>query len=254
MSFRDKSADRMLERLKSSLGEFREMHRSLPIDRSRRRLVTALALAPFATAGLNFGSLAAGAASQISAEAARKRLIAGNARYVAGKPFRVDHAPRREAVAPAQMPFAIVLGCSDSRVPPELVFDQGLGDLFVVRVAGNVLDDQGLGSMEYAVEHLHAALIVVLGHSSCGAVKAAVSGEPAPGHIGAIVHALKPAVASTRGRPGDPVANAVNANIQRVVGQLKAAKPILAERIKAGTLKVVGGRYDLSTGTVELLP
>jgi carbonic anhydrase len=191
----------------------------------------------------------------LTPDEALRKLMAGNARYVQNAASRPEQTPeRRSQLTVGQHPFAVILGCSDSRVPPELVFDQGLGDLFVVRVAGNVLDDQGLGSMEYAVEHLHAPLIVVLGHSSCGAVKAAVSGEPAPGHIGAIVHALKPAVASTRGRPCDPVANAVNANIQRVVGQLKAAKPILAERIRAGTLKVVGGRYDLSTGTVELLP
>jgi carbonic anhydrase len=182
-------------------------------------------------------------------------LLAGNQRFVGGRPEHPNQdAARRAQVAPQQAPFAVLFGCSDSRLAAEIIFDQGLGDLFVVRVAGNVIDDQGLGSMEYAVEHLHAPLIVVLGHSSCGAVKAAVSGEPAPGHIHALVKALKPAVESARGQPGDPVANAVNANIQRVVGQLKAAKPILAERIKAGTLKVVGGRYDLSTGTVELLP
>jgi carbonic anhydrase len=257
MSFRDKSADRMLERLKSSLGEFREMHRSLPIDRSRRRLVTALALAPFATAGLNFGSLAAGAASQISAEAARKRLIAGNARYVAGKPFRVDHAPRREAVAPAQTPFAIVLGCSDSRVPPELLFDQGLGDLFTVRVAGNIADDVAIGSMEYAVEHFGTPLIVVLGHERCGAVSATVetiaSGATAPPHIASLVSAIRPAVEATKGMAGDPVENAIAAHIRRTVEALKASAPVLADAVAKGHLMIVGAEYHLASGRVGFM-
>lgn len=191
----------------------------------------------------------------LSPDEALARLTAGNQRYVQNMATRPDQtAARRTQLAVGQHPFAIILGCSDSRVAPEIVFDQGLGDLFVVRVAGNVLDDEGIGSLEYAVEHLHVPLIVVLGHSKCGAVTAAVSGEPAPGHIGAIVDALKPAVKATRGQPGDPVELTVNANVQRVVSELKASKPILAEHLGNGTLKIVGAKYDLSSGSVELLP
>jgi carbonic anhydrase len=194
------------------------------------------------------------AEAYLTPDEALKKLMSGNERYVRNAASRPDQTPaRRTQLALSQHPFAVILGCSDSRVAPEIIFDQGLGDLFVVRVAGNVIDDEGLGSLEYAVEHLHAPLIVVLGHTKCGAVTAAVSGEPAPGHIRAVVHALKPAVEATKGQPGDHVENAINANVQRVVDQLKNTKPILAEHIKMGTLKIVGGRYDLSSGTVELL-
>src|SRR6059036_1627413 len=114
---------------------------------------------------------------------------------------------RREELAKSQHPFAVVLGCSDSRVPPEIVFDQGLGDLFVLRVAGNVINDESLGSIEYAVDHLAVRLIVVLGHQRCGAVKAekdtiAAKGE-APGHIQSLVTAIKPAVEATVNRDLD---------------------------------------------------
>lgn len=191
----------------------------------------------------------------LSPDEALQKLMAGNQRYVRNAPIRPEQtATRRSQLAVSQHPFAVILGCSDSRVAPEIIFDQGLGDLFVVRVAGNVLDDDGLGSLEYAVEHLHAPLIVVLGHTKCGAVTAAVSGEPAPGHLRAIMQALKPVVRSTRGLPGDPVEVAVKANVQRVVNQLQHSHPILAEHLKANTLKIVGGCYDLSTGAVELLP
>jgi carbonic anhydrase len=193
------------------------------------------------------------ASPAISADEAIQRLIVGNQRYVQNALTHPNATVQKRAqLAAGQHPFAIVLGCSDSRVPPEVVFDQGLGDLFVVRVAGNVLDDDVIGSLEYAVEHLHAPLILVLGHSNCGAVSAAVSGKPAPGHIEGIVKFLKPAVDSTRGLPGDPVTLAVDTNVRRVVGQLKSTDPILAGHFKGHTLQIIGGRYDLNTGAVEL--
>jgi carbonic anhydrase len=233
------------------------MHRSRSIDWSRRRLVSALGLAPIVAAGLSIESFAAGAAPQISAEAARKRLIAGNARYVAGEPLRLDHAKRREAVAPGQMPFAIVLGCSDSRAPPEVLFDQGLGDLFTVRVAGNIADDVAIGSMEYAVEHFATPLIVVLGHERCGAVGATVetlaAGATPPPHIASLVSAIRPAVEATRGMAGDAVANAIAAHVRQTVDALKASGPVLADAVAKGRLTIVGAEYHLGTGRVGFM-
>lgn len=184
-------------------------------------------------------------------------LQAGNARFVAGHPQHPQQSlARRSEVANGQHPYAIILSCSDSRVPPEVIFDAGLGDLFVVRVAGNTADDAAIGSIEYGVEHLHAALIVVLGHERCGAVQAAVesadSASAAPGHLGAVLAPIAPAVQATKGMSGDPVDLAVRANIDRVVAQLKASQPVLAEEVAAGKLQIIGGRYDLDTGEAVL--
>jgi carbonic anhydrase len=200
--------------------------------------------------------LVCGCASQKPAtdEAPLQQLIDGNQRYAAGHPLHPNQdADRRTEVAGGQHPIAIVVGCSDSRVPPEIVFDQGLGDIFVVRVAGNVVDDQALGSIEYAVEHLHVHLIVVLGHEKCGAVAAAVEGGEAPGHIASIVEAIQPAVEKARTEPGDLLDNAINENVLRVVQQIKTSQPILAHEVQADGLTVVGARYNLAPGTVQWL-
>jgi carbonic anhydrase len=183
-----------------------------------------------------------------------QQLIAGNERYAAGQPIhpRQDVA-RREDVANGQNPIAVIVGCSDSRVPPEIVFDQGLGDLFVVRTAGNVVDDQATGSIEYAVEHLHVHLIIVLGHENCGAVAAAVSGGTMDGHIGSITDAIQPAVEQARPWPGNLLDNAINANVLRVVYQLKHSEPILEHEVETGNLTVLGARYNLAPGTLEWL-
>jgi carbonic anhydrase len=197
---------------------------------------------------------AAGPGATITADDALARLRAGNERFVAGDLSHPNTGPdRRAEVAKGQVPFAIIVGCSDSRVGPEVVFDQGLGDLFVIRTAGNVVDDVALGSIEYAADHLGAPVILVLGHTRCGAVSAAVAGGEAHGHIGSIVEKIKPAVEETRGKPGDPVDNAVRANVRHVVRQLRGASPILSKLVKAGKLRVVGACYDLDTGRVEFL-
>ncbi len=191
----------------------------------------------------------------MSPDEALRRLLAGNQRFTQGACIHPDQVvSRRAQLAVGQHPFATILSCSDSRVPPELIFDQGLGNLFVVRVAGNVADDDVLGTLEYAVEHLHCPLIVVLGHSQCGAVTAAVSGKRVSGHLRAIIRALRPAVESRPGRGGGPVAGAGGGSVRRVVSQLQLSGPILEERVKTGALKVVGARYDLVTGAVRLLP
>jgi carbonic anhydrase len=163
-------------------------------------------------------------------------------------------AKRRAELTKSQHPFAIILSCSDSRVPPETVFDEGLGDLFIVRVAGNVLNDEGLGSIEYGVEILGARLIVVLGHQSCGAVDAAMktvaAKGKAPGHIQSLVTAIKPVVDST---PKGDLDTMIKANVKHVVDALRSSTPILKARVDSGDVQVVGGYYTLDTGAVTFL-
>lgn len=183
-------------------------------------------------------------------------LKEGNRRYVNGQ---VQHphqdSARRQETSLQQRPFAVILGCSDSRVPPEIIFDRGLGDLFVIRTAGHVVDHAALGSVEYAVEHLDVSLIVVLGHTHCGAVTTAVRKASAQeasrhGHIGYLIEAILPAVRQTVSLPGDPIANAIDAHIRLTARSLVTASPVLAERVRSGALYIVGARYDLETGEV----
>jgi len=188
-----------------------------------------------------------------------QRLLDGNARFVSGQSTHPHQdGARRAELAAGQKPFAVIIGCADSRTSPEILFDQGLGDLFVIRLAGNIVDDAALGSVEFAVAALGAKLIVVLGHEKCGAVKATVgvvNGDPAPAnHIASIVEAIKPAVQAAKGRAGDAVENAVRENVHEVVEKLKAAAPVLEPLVKSGELKVVGARYDLDDGKVEIVP
>ena len=170
------------------------------------------------------------------------------------KPKHPDESlSRRKELEGTQHPFAVILGCADSRVPPELLFDQGLGDLFVIRVAGNIVDDAILGSIEYAVEHLGTKLILVLGHEKCGAVTAAVEGGAAAGHLPALVEAIRPVVAATAGMPGDKVHNCVLENARRVARQVRESEPVLKEAGERKGLKVVAADYALDTGAVTLL-
>jgi carbonic anhydrase len=213
------------------------------------------------------GSLAAMAAGAMPAVArepavtpdeALQRLVEGNARYVAGQRTRTDFSVGRAALAKSQHPFAAILTCADSRVAPELVFDQGPGDLFVVRVAGNFVNDDGLASLEYAVNFLETPLIMVLGHSSCGAVDAAVKvvrdGLVLPGHLPEMIEPIRPAAETALAQsPADPLATAISANVHNAVARLEAAEPILAERMGNKSLRIVGAHYDLETGQVALL-
>jgi carbonic anhydrase len=163
-------------------------------------------------------------------------------------------AKRRAELTKSQHPFAIILSCSDSRVPPEIVFDEGLGDLFIVRVAGNVLNDEGLGSIEYGVDVLGARLIVVLGHQSCGAVDAAMktvaAKGKAPGHIQSLVTAIKPVVDST---PKGDLETTIKANVKHVVDALRSSTPILKAKVDSTDVQVIGGYYTLDTGAVTFL-
>jgi len=187
-------------------------------------------------------------------DAAMVELKAGNDRHSQHK-YQHPHETlaRQIELIKSQSPEAEILSCSDSRVPPEIVFDQGLGDLFVVRVAGNVASDTEIGSLEYGAEHLHIPLLVVLGHESCGAVTAAVqAGEP-EGHIANLVDLIKPAIDKSLGMPGDRVSNAVRTNVQMVVQNLRKSTPILSELVAEGKLKIVGAVYSLETGKVTWL-
>jgi carbonic anhydrase len=192
----------------------------------------------------------------ISPDNALKRLLDGNTRFVAGKAHQLNGSEligRRAALTKDQKPFAVVVSCSDSRVPPELVFNVGLGDIFVVRTAGEVVDAVAMGSIEYAVEHLGTPLIVVLGHERCGAVSAAVSGATESGNIPDVLKAISPAVEETKGKPGDPIENAVRANALDIAKRLQDAGPIIAPAVQSGKVKIVAARYALDTGRVELL-
>lgn len=192
--------------------------------------------------------------TQMDANQALAALFAGNRRYVAGQSAHPHQTSGwRAETARGQNPFATILTCSDSRVPPEIIFDCGLGDLFVVRVAGNVLDDVVLGSIEYAAEHLGVSLVLVLGHSHCGAVTAAVEGGHAHGHIGSLTERLRPAVERATAAGCDVVDAAITANVELAVAELSASQPILAHLIAQRKLQVVGARYELETGLVGLL-
>ncbi len=190
----------------------------------------------------------------MTADQAMKNLLEGNDRFVSGNVVHPDQsiAERRAEVVSAQHPFAVVVTCSDSRVPPEIVFDQGLGDIFVVRTAGEVMDNVTLGTVEYAVDHLNVPLVLVLGHDGCGAVEAAVSGGEAPGHIADLVEAIKPAVETAKGMKGDLLNNSIDVNTQNIVDELKSSQPILYPAVKEGTLKIVGARYHLDSGEVKI--
>ncbi len=195
--------------------------------------------------------------NDVGGEDALKRLMDGNKRYVEGNISPADFQSTRAALAAGQNPFAAILGCADSRVAPELAFDTGRGDLFVVRIAGNVVTPEGLASLEFCVDVLGTQLIMVLGHEKCGAVKAAIasvqSGNQFPGHIQTLVELLRPPVQQAQAEKGEILRNAIKANVQWGVTALQQASPILDKHFQEGTLKVVGGVYDLDTGQVKLV-
>src|SRR5262245_16834812 len=190
-----------------------------------------------------------------SADAVLRELKAGNDHHVA-KRYQHPHqtAARQRELTATQAPHAIVLSCADSRVAPEIVLDQGLGDLFDVRVAGNVAGDAELASIEYAAAHLHTPVLVVMGHQKCGAVTAAAESGEAEGHLPSLLALIRPAVERARAQPGDLIDNAVQLNVENVVRQVRASTPVLAALVERGTLTVVGAVYSLDTGKVAWLP
>jgi carbonic anhydrase len=223
---------------------------------SRRKILLAgaglLAAAPFARV-----AQAQPVAAVSTPDAALNLLIEGNARYVANQPHEHDFSAARASRAQGQAPFAAILGCADSRVAPELAFDQGPGDLFVVRVAGNFVTPDGLASLEFGAAVLGTKLIMVLGHTKCGAVNATVKalqkGNTLPGHIADLVRAMKPGIEPVLKQSGDDLEQrAIIANVRHNVQRLQHAKPILAEMVAKNEVRVVGGVYDLATGMVTL--
>jgi carbonic anhydrase len=232
---------------------------------SRRALFTATA-AGMAVAGMAAGAAPAQAAdaapadapNAISAEEALQRLMAGNARYVANAPANKDFSAGRAARAAAQYPIAGLISCADSRVAPELVFDQAPGELFVTRVAGNFVNTDGLASLEYGVVFLGLPLIMVLGHSGCGAIAATIKvlKERAvlPGHLPELVSAIKPAIDLVeKAKAADPLGAAIIQNVRYSTARLHHAQPVIAEAVARGRVKIVGGVYDIGSGRVTLV-
>lgn len=215
--------------------------------------ITALAAPAFAGADPHVGQ------SGLTPDEALERLRQGNQAFASDHPLPVSlGGERRHALAAGQVPFAVLLSCSDSRVPPEIVFGQGLGELFTIRIAGNTIDTTVLGSIEYAVEHLGVPLVVVMGHERCGAVSAAAEvverNTHFPGAVGAMLQPIIPAVLAVRAAhpEGDLVDSSVRENVRQVVQHLReTASPSLLERQANGDLRIVGARYDLDDGVVD---
>lgn len=219
------------------------------------------------TSGLAIAN--SGSAPAVSADEALQKLMDGNKHYVEGQmtACKQSDAPARAALATSQKPYAIILSCSDSRVPPEIIFDKGLGELFVIRVAGNVPDPIVLGSIEYAAEHLGTPLIMVLGHERCGAVTATVNAKGKPeGNIGAIVKAINPAVKAAikecdackgikkckETKNAELVECAIAMNMKMVAASLTKKSSVLKHLADQGKLKIVTAKYDLDDGTVTV--
>jgi len=205
-------------------------------------------------------AFASGGGVGVSADEALQRLMDGNRHYVDGQmgACRESDMAKREALATGQKPYAIILSCSDSRVPPEIIFDKSMGELFVVRVAGNIPDPVVLGSIEYAAEHIGTPLIMVLGHERCGAVTATVDSKgKGHGNIGAIVKTIAPAaqkamkVAKGKSK-AEIVEAATDANVQMVAASLTKQSPVLKKLATEGKIKIVTAKYDLDDGKVTL--
>lgn len=231
---------------------------------SRRTLLgagaTAAVAGGFAVTGVApaFAQAAATRPNAIGPDAALKRLVDGNARYVANAMENRDFSVGRVARASAQYPIAGLVSCADSRVAPEYAFDQGPGELFVVRLAGNFVDDHGLASLEYGVAVLGLPLIMVLGHSGCGAVDATIKAVKdktvLPGHLPLLIDAIRPAVeAAEKTKAANPLDAAIAENVRYNVRRLVEAKPIVAEAVAAGKVKVVGAVYDIASGKVAMV-
>ncbi|WP_242001204.1 carbonic anhydrase [Achromobacter spanius] len=224
----------------------------------RRLLLGAAGLAAFGATGWAETANAEVPSNDIGGDAALKRLLAGNTRYAANKPNMRDFSAGRAARVKTQKPIAAILSCSDSRVAPELAFDQSPGDVFIVRVAGNFVNEDGLASFEYAAKILNVPLILVLGHNNCGAVDATIKvlkeNAELPGHLPELVNAIKPAVErAVKGEPKNLLTAAIAENVRQAVQRLQTAQPVLQGMVQEKKLMVAGGVYDLATGKVTLV-
>lgn len=185
---------------------------------------------------------------------ALRLLMEGNKRFIEGNLQHPNHCEEsRQGSASGQTPIATVLTCADSRVPPVDIFDQGIGDIFVVRVAGNIIGDHTLGSIEYAVAHLNTPLVMVLGHSSCGAVGAVVSETKLDGHMSTLVPPIQAAIKTVREQEGNLVNNAAKELAKQMALKIASSEPVIADHVKDGKTKVVPAYYDLHSGEVVLL-
>ncbi len=192
--------------------------------------------------------------AQSNVELIKQKLLEGNQRFVNSEMIHTNQdISRRNEVEKGQNPFAVIVGCSDSRIPPEIIFDQGLGDLFVIRTAGHVVDDIALGSIEYAVEHLNVPLIVVLGHEKCGAVNAAVQGSKLHGNLEELVEEIVPAVKVARNKSGDLLHNSILENVKLTEREILKESDIIRKIENEGNVKIVGALYSLSSGVVTFL-
>ena len=214
-------------------------------------------IAVLATAGALLSGTAALAATTLTADQALQSLMEGNKHFVNGKVEHLEDMAKvsvRQSLANGQSPFAIILSCSDSRVPPELLFDKGLGEIFIIRVAGNVVSPHELGSIDYAIEHLGAPLVMVLGHERCGAVTAAfnANGISDGSNIGSLVESIAPAVVETKA-VGGTIEDCIVDNVKKVAESLEVKSDIIKEYVEAGKVKIVRAKYDLDTGKVSLL-
>lgn len=215
------------------------------------------AAAGLAISGTPRALAAGGKHTDLTADQALAVLKEGNKKYLADTAAcGVQSRERRIEISKGQTPFAVLVSCSDSRVPPELLFGRGLGELFIVRNAGNTVDTTALGSIQYAVAELGVPLVLVMGHERCGAVDAALSvvknNTSFPGSIGQMIEPIVPAVLKVQNQPGDLLDNAVRENVRRTVTRLRtASEPILIDPLKAGRLRVVGARYSLDEGNVD---
>ncbi|WP_078281366.1 carbonic anhydrase [Mycobacteroides franklinii] len=227
-------------------------------EMSRRLFLGTAGVVAVAALSLSANAAADPPAGAEATEDPLQRLIQGNGRYVSGVMNERDFSAGRLTREQGQSPFAAVLSCADSRVPPELIFDCGPGELFVTRVAGNFVTPDGLGTLDYGVAVLGTKLVMVLGHSNCGAVASAVqalqTGNNLPGHIKDLVRAMKPGIEPELRKPGpDLMQRAVVANIRYNVQRLQQEQPIIAQAVARGELKVVGGIYELATGEVSIV-
>lgn len=234
----------------------------MPTDKSgtfSRRALIAGGLAASVAAPINAqASTSAPDADPVSPDDALQRLVDGNARYVSNAPINTDHSATRAARALGQQPFAAIVSCADSRVAPELIFDQGPGEIFVVRVAGNFINEDGLASLEYGAVVLGIKMIVVLGHTSCGAIDATISSiqdQALPGgHLASLVNAIRPAVYDAMATdPTDLAIAATRQNARHGAEKVQTAAPILSELSKSGKLKSAAAIYDIATGKVSIL-
>jgi carbonic anhydrase len=243
-------------RLQSGTGDI------MTAELDRRRLLAAAGLAATAVAaGIAAAPHPAAAqaltAEPVSPEEALQRLRDGNTAFLRGQlpPLASVGGQRRLEIAQTQRPFATLVSCSDSRVPPEVLFGRGLGELFIIRNAGNTVDTAAMGSLEFSVAVLGVPLVVVMGHERCGAVKAAQDvvekNATFPGSIGRMIEPIIPAVLQARGQAGDPLDAAIRANVARTVNRLKTqSEPMILDPLRAGKLKIVGATYDLDDGRV----